>query len=460
MVEFLVSILVLLISLYLFKKSIGSFRLDRLNMISYLLYSSLILQIYIGSVMVVMNLDIHFDMYFWAITGHAFDEARLYGWLSVLYTMIMLPIGMIFANFIFLKKINASPLLIRYQDKNLNFNLNSKVLFLVLLLFTILSTLAIAYVFIIIGHFPILGLLSGLDDFVLRQMRGDAKIAFNGIPHIRDFIAIPLTQLLSYAAYISYKQYGQLKFKLLFIYLFMLSVLILTYALEKAPVVLYVLSFLFLKIYLGYKLDMKKLFIMMMLSFVFLVFFFFAITGADNVFAALIMIFERVFVGSASAVFLVYEYFPQQHDFIGWAGASNWLANLVGEELKSTGRILFEIYNPKAVEAGTAGFLDSLFVAGAWSFFGLVGVLLSPLWVGFFIQSIHLFMLRLPKNSIFLALYIYQIFHWSVASGFAALLNPISLFVIMSFGILIYLVILFFERILKNNENKRMYSNL
>ena len=78
MVEFLVSILVLLISLYLFKKSIGSFRLDRLNMISYLLYSSLILQIYIGSVMVVMNLDINFDMYFWSITGHAFDGARLY----------------------------------------------------------------------------------------------------------------------------------------------------------------------------------------------------------------------------------------------------------------------------------------------------------------------------------------------------------------------------------------------
>lgn len=448
--EFLISLIALFISIVFFRFSIGSFSIGKISMIGYLFYFHIILVTYIGVVAVITHLDIEQDIYFFAITGIVSEESRRFGWYATMYSIIVLPIGMIFSNMLFLGRLNASLLLQQYQadktERTFSVDEDEKVLFLTLFVFTVVTTLSVFYVFYIIGTFPLFSMLSGVDSVILQQLRGAAKLEFSGITAIRDMIALPLTPLLSYIAYITYKKTDLFKFKLLFYYLLFLSILILTYNTEKAPVLFYGMSFLFLQSFVGGKVNSFKLLIMSVVVLGLLILMYFAVSGLDNMEEIVELLLARIFVAQTSAIFLGYEYFPFMHDFLGWNGISNLFANMEGEKAVASGRIMFEIYNPSAVANGTAGYIVGLFTAESWVLFGIVGVLITPLWVGFFIQSIHIFMLKLPKNAIFLAAYLYLMMHWSLSSGVATFIYPI---VLITFFIQIF-TIYFIAQMLKN----------
>ena len=442
--EIFISLSALIVSIALFKFSIGSFSLNRLSMISYLFYFKIILITYIGVIAVLLHWDVKYDTYFFAITYAVSDESRIYGWYATMYTIIVLPIGMILANILFVKRFNASPYIRLYQKKPIvplyHNDKKEKILYFSLIIFTIISTLSVAYVFFIIQTFPLLSVFSGEDSLILRQLRGAAKLDFQGIVAIRDMIALTLTPFLSYIAYIVYKQTNLRKFKVLFYYLLILSILILTYNTEKAPVLFYGMSFLFLKVYLGITINIRKLLFYGVIVLILLVLMYFAVSGLDNLSDILDLLLARIFVAQTSAIFLAYEYFPQIHNFIGWSGVSNFFASFSAENTISSGRVIFSIYAPQSIANGTAGYIVGLFTAEAWMLFGIYGVIFSPLWVGFFIQSIHLLIIKRPKNAILLAAYMYTMMHWSLTGGLATFLYPIVMliFFIQLYGI--YLV--------------------
>lgn len=431
--EILISLIVLFISIIFFRFSIGSFALNKMSMIGYLFYFHVVLLTYIGVVAVVTHMDIEYDTYFFAITGAVSNESRVLGWYATMYSIVVLPIGMIFSNMLFLGKLNASPFIKNYQSKNISYTFtkdkSEKSLFFTLIIFTIVATLSVLYVFFIIKTFPLYSLLSGEDSFVLRQLRGSAKLDFGGIVAIRDMIALPLPPLLSYIVFILYKNTGLMKFKFLFYYLIALSILILTYNTEKAPVLLYGMSFLFLQGFIGKEASIFKLFFYSVIVLILLVLIYFAVSQFSNTSHIIDLLLGRIFVAQTSAIFLAYEYFPSMHDHIGWTGVASIFAKISGEEVLASGRIIFEIYAPESVANGTAGYIVGLFSAESWILFGLVGVLLSPLWVGFFIQTIHLLIIKSSKNAILLAAYLYIMVHWSLSSGLATFIYPIVLVV-------------------------------
>ncbi len=442
-----------------FRFSIGSFSVGKMSMIGYLFYFHIMLVTYIGVVAVITHLDIEQDIYFFAITGVVSEESRRLGWYATMYSIIVLPIGMIFSNMLFLGKLNASSLIQEYQTSKISdtfyVDKDEKILFFTLLLFTIIATLAVLYVFYIIGTFPLFSMLSGVDSIILQQLRGAAKLDFSGITAIRDMIALPLTPLLSYIAYIAYKKLGSVKFKILFYYLLLLSILILTYNTEKAPVLFYGMSFLFLQSFVGGKVNSLKLLLMGVIVLGLLILMYFAVSGLDNIEEIINLLLARIFVAQTSAIFLGYEYFPFMHDFLGWTGISNLFASMEGETAVSSGRIMFEFYAPSSVKNGTAGYMVGLFTAEAWVLFGTIGVLVAPLWVGFFIQAIHIFMLKLPKNAIFLAAYLYLMMHWSLSSGVATFIYPIVLITFFIQIFAIYFIAQMIKTILiKRHEEK------
>lgn len=454
--ELLISLIALSISIVFFRFSIGSFSVGKMSMIGYLFYFHIMLVTYIGVVAVIMHLDIDYHVYFFAITGVVSEESRRLGWYATMYSIIVLPIGMIFANMLFLGKLNASELIQKYQstktESTFSIDRDEKVLFFTLLIFTIITTLAVLYVFYIIGNFPLFSMLSGVDSVILQQLRGAAKLDFSGITAIRDMIALPLTPLLSYIAYIAYKKTNFLKFKLLFYYLLLLSILILTYNTEKAPVLFYGMSFIFLQSFIGGKVNSVKLFIMVFVVLILLILMYFAVSGLDNLEEIINLLLARIFVAQTSAIFLAYEYFPSMHDFLGWTGVSNLFASMEGAKALSSGRIIFEFYAPSSVANGTAGYMVGLFTAESWVLFGIIGVLLTPLWVGFFIQSIHIFILKLPKNAIFLAAYLYLMMHWSLSSGVATFIYPIVLIIFFIQLFAIYFITQMIKTILIKNK--------
>ncbi len=456
------SLIVLFISIILFKFSIGSFSLKRLSMVGYLFYFHIIVLTYIGVVAVVTHLDTKFGVYFFAITGTVSDESRLLGWYTVMYAVVVLPIGMIMANILFIGKINASPFTREYQMKKIrpifNIDQDEKILFLTLLFFTIIATLAVVYVFFTIHSFPLFKMLSGETGLELRQLRGTVKLGFHGIVAIRDMIALPLPPLLSYIAYITYRKTKLYHYKFLFYYLVLLSILILTYDLEKAPVVLYGFSFIILRGFIGKTtVSFFKLLFYVFIILILLMMVFASMLGGDSSIALLIsQVMARIFVAQSSVIFLAQQYFPLQHGFIGWSGVSRLFAGILGEPTVSSGRIMFEIFSPQSIANGTAGYIVGFFTAEAWALFGIWGVILSPLWVGFFIQSIHLLIMKSAKTPIALATYIYVMMHWQLTGGFVSFIYPIVLFKFFIQIFIIYYISYMIKVILLNTKKKEV----
>jgi hypothetical protein len=396
--------------------------------------------------MVISNVDLNLGIYFFGVTGSAFEEARFKGWLSLMYALIALPIGMIIANFIFLKKINITKNIQIYYNKKTTFYLthSDNAVYITLCLALVISTISILYVFYTIGNIPILSLFQNLGHEALAQIRFNAKLGFSGVSAIKDIFAINLTILISYILYIYYINTKLYKFKILFYYSFILSILMSTYNLEKIPMFFYLAGFLLLNILYYSKISMKKII-------KFVIFVLISLIGVYSLFSHhslvenIVSIFSRIFVGAISAIYLGFEYFPSQQDFIGIRGISNLFASFVGEENVMYGIELYKHYNPTAVANNTAGMMVAFFTAESWILFGLWGVIIIPLYVGFFIQSIHILFLKLPKNPFFIAFYVFITLRWSLTGGVSHILYPIILVV----TIIIFIQLLFVSNMLQ-----------
>ena len=108
-----------------------------------------------------------------------------------------------------------------------------------------------------------------------------------------------------------------------------------------------------------------------------------------------------------------------------------------------SGRIVMEIFNPAAVEAGVAGVMNTLFIGEAYANWGVPGVLLAPLFVAFSLSLSLAILLRFRKSPVSLTLYIalFNTFTGALQGGFVDFLyNFTAIFVIIAFLALAFLV--------------------
>ncbi|MFA0205254.1 oligosaccharide repeat unit polymerase [Vibrio breoganii] len=424
----LVTICIVSLSIYLFSFSINSFKLTKLNLISYLFYKDILVFSLVGVLLVVLSIDEKFDLYFWAISNQVSDLTRYIGWIAVLYFMLAFPIGLILGNFFVCKSMKPS-LLNKYIIKN---NENSLIyfddsLFISVFIFSIISLLSILYVYASLHTIPLMALLKGADSSTLAVLRGDAKIEFSGSTIVRDIVALKLAPLLSYIAYAQSKLTGRRKWKYAFYCLFILTLPALTYNLQKAPFLFYLIGFILIKVLLGDKVGKKTILYSGIVLIVGLTISFVAIMGVGNIGHLIDDLSQRILIAQTSAIFLSFEYFPKFHDFLGVSSVSGVISNLMSEDKVYYGRALFELYNPDAVESGKAGYIVGNLIAESWALFGLWGALLLPIWSGFFVSSISNILLRLPKHGAFIGLYAYIALNLSLTGGVAQFLNSIVL---------------------------------
>ena len=369
-----------------------------------------------GAILVVNQIDDHH-----IISKLSDVQYRYYGFWTILYTIVSFPIGQLLANNIFYKKNMAMlynyylSLPIMSEPKKISSHVKGT-----LLILSLLSLLAVLYTLAVIGGSPLRSLISGADVMDMALMRAEAKSNFGGNEYIRNIFGLTLTPFLSYVAY-GYKTLKNSRFNRLWFWtMFVSSVLILTYDLEKGPALFYLLGFLFFKVYLGYKLSNKILItiggcILGLIVAMYLVLSTYDISG---MFVFNQGIIGRMTLSSNAGVFMSYEVFPKSHDFLGFSSFSNVLNDLFGlPHNERAARIVMEHVNPSGVSAGIAGVYNSLFVSEAWANWGLVGVILSPVYVGFIIQCLYLFLLKNKKTPFFIALFVVYTIRCSINGG-------------------------------------------
>jgi len=235
----LYSFVTLFVSFFLFRSAAGSLAPNKPNMISFIFYKSIILQTFIASILAILYLDNHYAI------STVTDSARYYGWLSTNYLMIAMPVGMLLAKFIFTRKVSMKNLLNNYTKQEINLDLIGRnSLKYSIWTFTLISIFACIYTFYIMGYYPPLKIFN-VSPEVAAELRGTATREFDGNVYIRNFFAITMMPIMSYIWCFYFIKSKNILDLTVFSLTFVFSISILYYNFAKAPILSYILSYIF-----------------------------------------------------------------------------------------------------------------------------------------------------------------------------------------------------------------------
>lgn len=434
-----IAIIVIFFSGYLFKKNAGTMSVFKLNMMSWIYYYDFILLSFIGAILVVYSIDNHY-----LIDKLMMHSSRMKGFWAIMYTLLTFPLGMKLSNLCFgIKRMDL--LFTKYTTDPLQNDGKSKEeshrIKIILIFLSIICFISILYVLYELGDIPLFKMLRGdTDASELAIFRGNASRHFAGNEYIKNILALLLTPILSYVAY-GYKQLNNnIHNKIWFYGMFLCSILILTYNLAKAPVIFYLLGFMFYKIYTKGKIS-KKLFITIGASILALLVIFYVVimqnVDIDLLFGYNSGIVGRLILSQSAGTYLTFDLFPGTYDHIGFSSISQFLSDIFALDYSErSARLIMEYVNPRGVDLGTAGVMNSLFIAEAWANWGIIGLLVTPISVGFLIQSLYIFFLRSPKTPLFVALFVSFSIKGSINGGvndYIYNINFIALFILVLF---------------------------
>lgn len=416
--------------------------INRINMLSYLFYVPLFLMSFVGAIFIVLQLDDHY-----LINKIYFDKTRYIGWLAVLYTMIMLPLGMLIAKRIFIRE-TVQRAVLHFSNKAISFSLGSKEIVLksMLIALTVFGISVLAYTFYHIGSIPLLALLKG-NAGELSRLRIVASREFGGNIYLRNIFALQLLPLLAFVSFAYFqKQKNWVNF-FWFILAFSAALMALSYDLQKSPMALFLTGFIFYYVWVKGKINFGKLF-GITAAFVSVIVLFYAGFGNSNIQEILLQYNQgasgRVLFSQIAGTFFSIEFFDNIRSFIGFNSFSRLVENFGFNYSERSGRLIMEIINPSGIAEGTAGVQNSLFIGEAWANFGIVGLLISPLYVGFIIATLFYVLLRLPKTPLFIGVYVFFSYKTALIGGFNDYIYNIAY---LSIFTILFVLLIYAERI-------------
>jgi len=293
--------------------------------------------------------------------------------------------------------------------------------------------------------YPLVTLLKG-DIGLAAIQRNLVKTHFEGIVYIKNILGHMLSNFLTYWAYVYYKKTKDRFYKIIFYLNMLLVTLFLTFDTQKAPILFYISGFLVLNILLGERMKLKKMLTFLFGIFILLLLFYLK-TDNKGLFRIINLkgsLFTRIFAGQIGGYFLSLQYFNDTNRT--WsAGLPNVITKLLSLPNEKSSRVLYTIIDPSAVEKGTAGVVNSFFMAEAWANYGYIGILMAPFIVGTIIYFFHNITIRNSKTPLKLALYIYVTIKWQLMVNFVDFLYMKIIF----YPLLIYLTIKLFSNTLK-----------
>lgn len=422
-----VSSLIFIVSFRLFQKASGSMSLRRLNIVSWVFYFGLILQSFIG-----INLAYVFGVEHYLIAKTTEDHLTLAYW-SINYTLIAMPIAMILTQrFVWGGKVRKK--LLTYfaaPIQPLQTNRDSALL-LFWIGMSIIAAIATLYVYFVVRSAPFIALFSsGISTFEFAQLRISAGREFNGNVYIRNLLSLLLAPFVSYIAFaysLLYPKNRRIKFW--FFITFFIAVLAVTSDGQKMPILNYLLALFFIRGFVRGGFSLIRIISIGVVIAILLSVLYYLTSGHLDVGLTQGPI-GRITMTAMAGVPLHFMVFPSMHPFLQGASFPGWLANFFfGVEHARSARVIMEVINPTAVQSGTAGVINTLFIGEAWANFGWIGLIVAPFVVGVVIQTIYNSLLTLPKTPVFVAAMGFFMVNMVVTGGFVDFIWNIAWMVI------------------------------
>ncbi|HIB83632.1 MAG TPA: hypothetical protein EYN27_07765 [Rhodospirillales bacterium] len=99
-------------------------------------------------------------------------------------------------------------------------------------------------------------------------------------------------------------------------------------------------------------------------------------------------------------------------------GLPSILLKDMGLNVVESARLLKMHVHPETIAAGSGNLYSGFYMGEAWANYGYIGLVIAPLFVGFVIQTVHLFLLLNKKRPLILAFYVGLTVKWVVGAGF------------------------------------------
>lgn len=265
----------------------------------------------------------------------------------------------------------------------------------------VLLSVSIILVFLYIGFIP---QVYYLDNKILIH-RANISSLFSGFKFFIDVVQLGAV-IVCYKALVYVRLRPSLFTKLVFFYSALITIAILTYKLEKGPLVFFLLGLFVVYSYLGYRFKVRIIFSIFLILLLFIGYLYkdwlFLLMSFDKnmLFTGL---FGRIFIAPTMGFYLMLDSFPSTSNFLFFSSYSNRLSWILGiEHSERAARLIQYVYNSAQVNDGTAGVINSYYLGEAWASFGVFGVILSPIIVA--VTSFFSFMLisgrRVSINSV------------------------------------------------------------
>lgn len=420
------------LSYKLFCSAAGDMSLLRPNLVSVTFYCWLVGLIYIGNTLHVIGVENYTNR-----LVKSEDSYYLAFWATT-WVLISMPVAMIFyQKKIFGGQIKAKINIFYGGDlEPLQSKFDSFQIFFWILI-TIMVFGATLYSYASLSSYPLFSILQGAVSG-LGSDRYEAKFNFSGNVYVKNLLMEKLAVLSSYIAYSYSKLYDKkLILKLWFFSTLVLAILAIGFTGEKAPFVVYFLSLFVVKglIDRGWS---KFVFLLLLSICTIMMAGLYLLIDQGIHFSFYGGIVSRMVMVPSAGLVLAFDIFPSQHDFLIGASFPAWMISIFGMEHARSARVIMEIVNPSGVAAGTAGVMNSLFIAEAWANFSWLGLIIAPLLVGFVIQLFHNIIVSQPKSPVFVALFGYFIFNMPVNGGFVDFIWNIGwmfIFLVLYLGI-------------------------
>lgn len=396
-------ILVIILFLFfisLFKISSGSLSITKLN-VSSLSFYTLLMYCFIGSCMIFLGFRDHY------LVKKASEDAISKTSIALFYSYLALPLGMIIINRMMgIKKYNK--FYNDYLERDIvDINTHQKSIYSIIVALSFVGFLGLIYTFYKIGYIPIVKVITEKADTSV--LRIQISRGFKGNQYIRNLLVLNMIPNLSYISYVYYRILHTKRWKYQFIFLLLLSIICKTLSFEKSPVIVYLFQFYLLEIFLGNIKSIKKpLFYMGVLVILFLFIYYATTNYSGELFTLKSGPIPRLILTQIATCYLHFQAFPNIQAYLSGASfptAISWIFNTDQSWIRS-GRVVMEIFNNSGVKEGTAGVMNSIYLAEAYANFGIIGILISPWLVAFIMSIVSNFILKQRKTPMNIVLYL------------------------------------------------------
>ncbi|MBF0547060.1 MAG: oligosaccharide repeat unit polymerase [Candidatus Riflebacteria bacterium] len=440
------SFFILVVSIVLFKKACGFLTLTHFNLGMFVFYNLLFIMFF-GSIEI---------LYGWDPPGYlpafkASEDLRLFGWFVIMYTMLALPTGMVLASNFF--KIDSMKKLTQRYIQSEPVISDRPLFKKVMIVFSALSAFVALYTIFSQGEkIPLLALFSGEENYsLLLKLRRES--GFKSENFIIQNILILFSGVLPvffYTSFFYWKKFSTRTNYLWFFSLFIVAVFNSIYHMVKGPVVFLLLGLVFANFLISRKMPNWYWGITVILFFFILmgvltVFFQGVTVNAWGILPFLLVgigaFFHRIIFGQIVCSYLAFQYFPNLHPYLWFSSTGRGIHEFFGLPFSEDyGLTVMGLFRPEQVAAGTAGHATTVFIGEAWANFGLFGVIIAPIWVGFAIQILNILFLKLEKNPFNMAIYVYTAFLLPIDSSFIGFYYPAWLIQYLLVIALVYFV--------------------